>query len=182
MPKEVDNGLQRNGTLMNLVMEATRSQESCWKWVERETDTLKVGVKEIIDIFTTSPEPSNSEKLMIMTQKLSQDVEVMKCNHEQIIEKVEQSMAGIKKNLKNLVDISKEAMNNSMEGFKKINVMVAEYRSIHNETEKELGSEDIAAGGNKTTGPRSKTKSTSSNKGTSRFIMEELEEINKITI
>lgn len=91
----------------------------------KEIDILKEGIKEIIDIFTDSPEPNKMEKLMIMTQKLSHDVEVMKCNHEQRIEKVEQSMEEIKNNLKNLFDISKKAMRNSIEGLEKINAMVA---------------------------------------------------------
>lgn len=67
---------------MNLVVEATRRQDRCWEWVDHEIDTLNTGVKEIIDIFTTSPEPSILKKLMIMTQKLSQNVELIKCNHE----------------------------------------------------------------------------------------------------
>lgn len=95
---------------------------------------------------------------------------------------VEQSMEEIKNNLKNLVDISKEAMRNSMEGLEKINAMVMEYGSnpIDNDylsdinKKKELGSEDSAVGGNKTTGPSSRTRSRRSNKGTSRFIMEDL--------
>lgn len=91
-------------------------------------------------------------------------------------------MVEIKKNLKNLVDISKESMNNNIEGLEKINAMAADYRSYHSEPVKDLGGEDMAAGDNKTTGPSSRTKSKSNNKGTSRFIMEELEEINKISI
>lgn len=66
-PKDVDSGLQKESTLMNLVMEATRSQENCWKWVGKENDTLKEDIKEIIDIFTDSPKPNKMEKLMIMT-------------------------------------------------------------------------------------------------------------------
>lgn len=88
----------------------------------------------------------------------------------------------IKKNLKNVVDISKEAMNNSIEGIKKINAMVVEYRSFHSESEKDLGGEYMVAGENKTTSPSSRTRSRSNNKRTSRFIMEEVEEINKIFI
>lgn len=89
-------------------------------------------------------------------------------------------MAKIKKNLKNLVDIRKESINNSIEGLEKINVMVVE--SYHNELMKDLGGEDMAVGDSKTTGPGSKTGSRSNNKGTSRLIMEELDEINRISI
>lgn len=173
---------QKVGSLMNLVMEHTKSQESYWKWVERKIDTLKMGVKEIIDIFTVSPEPSKLEKHMIMTQKLSHNVEVMKFNHEKRIDKVEQSMVEIKKNLNKLVDISKEAMNNSIEGLEKINAMVADYRSHRSELVKDLGGDDMATGDIKTTRPSSRTRSRRSNKGTSRIIMEELEEINMIYI
>lgn len=175
---------------MNLVMEETRSQENCWKWVGKDIDTLKEGIKEIIDIFTDSPKPNKMEKIMIMTQNLSHDGVFMKCNHEKIIKKVQQSMEEIKNNLKNLVDISKEAMRNHMEGFEKINAMVTEYKSnpINSDypgdsnIKKKLNGKDSSMDGNKTSGPISRTRSRRSNKDTSRFIMEDLEEINKVTI
>lgn len=91
-------------------------------------------------------------------------------------------MAKIKKNLKNLVEFSKEAMNNSIEGLEKINEMVVDYRSFHIDPVKELEGDNVAAGDNKTTRPNLRTRSRSSSKGTSRFIMEELEEINRISI
>lgn len=40
----------------------------------------------------------------------------------------------------------------------------------------------MVVGDSKTTGPSSRTRSRSNNKGTSRFIMEELGEINRISI
>lgn len=64
-----------------------------------------------------------------MTQKLTEDVKIMKMDNESRIGQLEISLEEIKGNLRNLVDISREAMNNSVEGLKMFNVIIADQRA-----------------------------------------------------
>lgn len=43
---------------------------------------LKEGIKGIIDTFLEIPMPSKTNKLIRMKQKLSEDVKIMKMDHE----------------------------------------------------------------------------------------------------
>lgn len=58
--------------------------------------------------------PHTIDKLLNMTQKLTEDVKIMKIEHEARIANLEKSMDEIKGNLKALVEIRKEAMNNNV--------------------------------------------------------------------
>ncbi|XP_059067448.1 phospholipase A1-Igamma1, chloroplastic-like [Cryptomeria japonica] len=64
-----------------------------------------------------------------MIKKISQDVETMKVDQEHRIEKMEEDVREIKENLNNLVEISRQEMNNSVDGLEKINSMMIDYRT-----------------------------------------------------
>lgn len=68
--------------------------------------------------------PDKTEKLHGMTQKLTEDVKFMKTKYESRISHLEKSMEELKGNLRNLVEIRKEAMSSSVEGLKKVNKMI----------------------------------------------------------
>lgn len=53
----------------------------------------------------------------------------MKMDYETRFGQLEISLEEIKRNLRNMVDISREAMNNSTEGIKQVNVIIANQRS-----------------------------------------------------
>lgn len=114
--------------------------------------------------------PSKTEKIMSMIQKIYQDIETMKVIHECIIEKLEEYVSDIKENLNNLVEISREAMNNSVNGLEKINSIMADYRTKTitsntplGENQKKNSSEggQSATGGKTSSGPCTTTRSQS---------------------
>lgn len=113
----------------NLLLEATRSQESCWKWVQKEIGSLKDEITGIVETFMESPGPNKSKKIMSMIQKISHDVETMKVDQERRIEKLEEDVSEIKENINNLVEISRQMMNNSADGLEKYNSMMTNYRT-----------------------------------------------------
>lgn len=90
---------------------------------------LKESIKGIIDTFTNSLEPSKIEKLLQMTQKLTRDVETMKTDNESSIGYLKLCLEEIKASLRNLVDISKEAMHSNAEGLKKIIAIIADHKA-----------------------------------------------------
>lgn len=152
----------------NSLLEATRSQEICWKWVEKEIGSLKDGIKGIVETFTESLGPNKTEKIMSMIQKISQDVETMKVDQEHRIEKMEEDASEIKENLNNLVEISRQMMNNSADGLEKNNSMITDYRTRTNTSEPPLGEKQkkiaseggkSATGGKTSSGPCTRTRS-----------------------
>lgn len=156
--------------------------------MDKEIGTLKDGIKEIIETFMKSLGPSKTEKIMSMIQKTSQDVETMKIFHERKIDKLEEYVNEIKDNLSNLVEINSEAIGNSIEGLEKINAMMVNYRTKPIASDPPLwekqkknaweGGQSVARG-KTSSGPYTRTRSWSQYQVMSRFIIEDLEKINK---
>lgn len=73
--------------------------------------------------------PNKTNKLLRMTQKLMEDIRVMRTEHESRIARLEKSTEELKENLRGLVEFSKEAMNSSVEGIKRVNEMIAIQRA-----------------------------------------------------
>lgn len=67
----------------------------------------------------------NTDKFLRMTQKLTEDIKVMKTEHESRITRLDKSMEELKGNLRGLVEISKKAMNSSVKGLKRVNEKIA---------------------------------------------------------
>ncbi|XP_059078169.1 uncharacterized protein LOC131876720 [Cryptomeria japonica] len=62
-----------------------------------------------------------TDKLLRLTKKLTEDVKVIKTEHESRIAHLEKNVEELKGNLRGLVEIRKEAMNSSEDGLKKVN-------------------------------------------------------------
>lgn len=153
-----------------------------------EIEILKEG---IIDTFIDNMRPNKLEKILQLTQKVSEDVDKIKSNHESRIWNLEVSVADIKGNLKNLVEISKASMNNSSEGLLRVNNMIGEYRvkPIFSVTPSNSKQKNIVKGASgqlprsqTTNGLYTHTRSNNQEQGSSRFVMDELEDISRKVI
>lgn len=126
-----------------------------------------------------------------MIQKISQDVETIEVYQEREIEKLEEDVSEVKENLNNLVEISRQAMSNSTDGLEKITSMMIDYRDRTivsdppmGEKQKKIASEvgQSVVVGKVNSGSCTRTKSRNQDQGTTRFIMEDLEKINRSII
>lgn len=74
---------------------------------------------------TSSQEmPYKTDKILKVTSKLTKDFKVLNTKHESRIAGLEKDVEHLQESLSNLVDINKKAMNNSVEGLKRVNEKV----------------------------------------------------------
>lgn len=104
---------------------------------------------------------------------------------------MEVSVTKIKGSLKNLVEISKDVMNNSSKGLLRVNNMIVDYRvdPIASVTPSDSKQKKIVKGvggqmprSHTTTSPCTRTRRKNQEQGNSIFIMDELEGINRKVI
>lgn len=66
----------------NLMVNSVSNLEKCFRWIFGEINFLKQGIKDIIKSFTENFPPNKTNKLLKLTQKIIEDIKVMKKKHK----------------------------------------------------------------------------------------------------